>query len=62
MVSNMSFEHMLLFKYLRTTSANQNCIHKELKNMLNSGSFRLLHKNVKIKIDTIIILSLFVLV
>jgi hypothetical protein len=57
------------FKYLGTTESNQNAIHEEIKNRLNSGnacyhsvqsllSSRLLSKNMKIKIYKTIILPL----
>jgi hypothetical protein len=55
------------FKYLGTTLANQNDIHDEIKSRLNSGnacyysvqnlvSFRLISKNLKIKIYKTVIL------
>jgi hypothetical protein len=56
------------FKYLGTTLTNQNDIHDELKSRLNSGnacyysvqnllSFRLISKNLKIKIYKTVILQ-----
>jgi hypothetical protein len=55
------------FKYLGSTSTDQNCIHEEIRSRLNSGnacyyavqnllSSRLLSRNVKIKIYKTIIL------
>ena len=58
---NSSFERVEAFKYLETTSTNQNSIQEEIKSRAKSGnacshsvqillSSRLLSKNVKIKI------------
>jgi hypothetical protein len=59
---------MTKFKYFGTWLTNHNCIREEIKNRLNSGNayylsvqnllyFRLLSKNLKIKIYEAIILS-----
>jgi len=66
---NSSFERVEEFKYLGTTLTNQNSLQEEIKCRLNSGNacYRLvqyllpsilLSKNIKIKIDRIIILPI----
>jgi len=65
---NISFERVEEFKYLGTTSTNQNSIEEEIKSRLKSGnafyrsvqnllSSSLLSKNLKIKIYRTITLS-----
>ena len=67
-IGNSTFERVEEFKYLGTTLTNQNSIAEEIKSRLRSGnacyhsvqnllSFRLLSKNLKIKICRTIILS-----
>jgi hypothetical protein len=68
-IANRSFENLSQFKYFATTVSNQNLIQEEIKRRLNSGnacyysvqnllSFRLLSKNLKIRIYKNIILLL----
>jgi hypothetical protein len=61
MIANEAFENVATFKYSETTRTNQNDVHDEIKSRLNLGnacyysvqnilSFRLISKNLKIKI------------
>ena len=68
-MDNSTFERVEEFKYLGTTLTDQNSIAEKIKSRLRSGnacyysvqnllSFRLLSKNLKIKIYRIIILPI----
>jgi hypothetical protein len=61
-IAKRYFEDVTKFKYLGTTLTDRNCVHKEIKSKLNSGSacyysFQcLLSRNLKVKIYKTIIL------
>jgi len=68
-INNSTFERVEEFKYLGTTLTHQNSIAEEIKSRLKSGnacylsvqnllSYRLLSKNLKIKIYSTIILPI----
>jgi hypothetical protein len=61
LIANKSFENVENSKYVGPTVANHSCAHEEIKSRLNSGnvcclsdqsilSFRLLSRNIRIKI------------
>ena len=67
-IDNGTFERVGEFRYLGTTSTNQNCVAEEIKSRLRSGnacyhsvqnllSSRLISKNLKIKISRTIIVA-----
>jgi hypothetical protein len=68
-IASRSFEGVAKFRYLGTTMTDQNCMNEEIKNRLNSGNAcylsaqsllcsHLLSRNVKVKINKIIILPI----
>jgi hypothetical protein len=68
-VGNKLFENMAVFEYLEAALAKRNCIHEYIKNRLDSYNaryrsvhfvFRLVAKNIKIRIYKSIIYLSFV--